>query len=836
MTHRILFVVALLAFAPSAFALWSNEWIVGEACSNSALISFDKCNPEDYKCLCGSKNFLATVALCISERANTSARTRDDAWDHFTYTTCEIHDATASDKDYREAMVYLNQTVVQAMPQTSSDSAGSWGQTDFPDIAHPVKIPDDVFEIAKQSVYHYRKNKDIGVWQGSFLVGYWVFIFLFVALVRLKRWTGATFVGLGTHMHKPSRMYRWYQKFILMPALFGKRHMERIHLGLGFNLSVPTRFETVVIAIYFILHVVFDCAPYTFLDNDPLYPTQWKQMVRYVSDRSGIIGVIQLPLLTLFAMRNNFIIWMTGWSFATFNTYHRAIVRITYCQFIVHSVTKHVFSVSYGGSLVQYFYPVPYYRYGVAGMFLMAIMIASGHFRQNHYELFLRLHIPCAIGAYLMILYHLNGLGYKQTVYVSFGIWCADWAIRLFRLVFNNMAIYFPPAARSRAARLTRATVSITGNDDCANVKVRTPVLWKPSPGQYVFIHFSRFHFWEAHPFSVVGPSDDGESFQLFCRKRNGMTKKLINQLMQCEQMNRSVFVEGPYGVHSPVERYSNALFIAGGVGITGVLPYVEYLANSDNCITSQITFVWTVSSVADTAWIHDRLTRLFRGKRVDIQIYVGKGINRPKSILGSLRRPGSAMYKMKQRFSVARRSRDYSLESSYTGTQNYRDSSTNTSQSSSYNAEKDKSSPNKRPLSISISDVSPNSTFVYPRSPIEKSMRRSTNPSKPVNESQMELLSEKPPIPLTDDSKSELQDMEQVPLEKTTEWYYLLKNGRPNLQVLVEDFVVSAEGSVCVLGCGPPGLMDSIRKEVASNIDRASSGRVDYFEEAFGW
>lgn len=791
------YLLLFLLCMQGSLGLWTNEWIIGEACSDSALISFDKCSPQDYVCLCGSQNFLATVALCISERANTSATSRDEAWDHFTYSKCEIHDAAVSDQDYKNAISYLNQTTVKPMPQTQGSSSSSskkgWGNADYPDIAHPVAIPDDVYEVAHRSVYEHLHNKDVGVWQGAFLVGYWVFIFMFVALVRLKRWVSARYIGPSTHMHRPGKLYRWYQQYILVPALFGGRHMTRINVGLGINLSMPTRFETIVIAIYFILNVIFDCAPYTFLVKNPLYPTHWKQMVLYLGDRSGIIGVVQLPLLTLFATRNNFIIAMTGWSFATFNTYHRAVVRITYCQFIVHSVAKHVFALSYGGSLVKSFYPVPYYRYGVAGMFLMAIMIASGHIRQNHYELFLRLHIPAAIGSYLMILYHLNGLGYKQTVYVSFGIWCADWCIRVFRLVFNNVALYFPPVSRS--GRLTRATLSITGDNDCAKINVRTPVLWRASPGQYVFIHLSRFHFWEAHPFSVLGPSEDGESFQLFCRKRGGMTQKLVNRLLQCEEMNMSVLVEGPYGVHSPVERYTNVLLIAGGVGVTGVLPYVEYLCDifgSPDCATTHITFVWTVATVADTAWIHDRLTTLFRSRRVDIQIYVGKGINRPKSILGHLRRPSQTVQKMKQRFSVARRSRDFN------------------------------------------DNVSPFSSYGSNSSSTQSIVEKSSKPDIQVSTAKISTRQE--PTTFEEPTLETDPEFEHVPLEKSSEWYYLLKTGRPKLSVVVDDFVYGAEGSVAILTCGPPGLMDSLRHEVTCNINKAASGRVDYFEEAFMW
>jgi ferric-chelate reductase len=44
------------------------------------------------------------------------------------------------------------------------------------------------------------------------------------------------------------------------------------------------------------------------------------------------------PLLFLFGGRNNILIWATGWSFATFNVFHRHVARIATLQAVAHSV------------------------------------------------------------------------------------------------------------------------------------------------------------------------------------------------------------------------------------------------------------------------------------------------------------------------------------------------------------------------------------------------------------------------------------------------------------------------------------------------------------------
>lgn len=45
-----------------------------------------------------------------------------------------------------------------------------------------------------------------------------------------------------------------------------------------------------------------------------------------------------LVILWLFGGRNNVFLWATGWSFSTFNLFHRAIARVATIQAIVHSV------------------------------------------------------------------------------------------------------------------------------------------------------------------------------------------------------------------------------------------------------------------------------------------------------------------------------------------------------------------------------------------------------------------------------------------------------------------------------------------------------------------
>ena len=67
------------------------------------------------------------------------------------------------------------------------------------------------------------------------------------------------------------------------------------------------------------------------------WPPVYKQILRYVADRTGILSFANLPLLRIFAGRNNIFLWATGWSFATFNLFHRHVACIATVQAVVHT-------------------------------------------------------------------------------------------------------------------------------------------------------------------------------------------------------------------------------------------------------------------------------------------------------------------------------------------------------------------------------------------------------------------------------------------------------------------------------------------------------------------
>lgn len=182
---------------------------------------------------------------------------------------------------------------------------------------------------------------------------------------------------------------------------------------------------------------------------------------------------------------------------------------------------------------------------------------------------------------------------------------------------------------------------------------------WRRVPceaGQYVFVCIPRFSI-ESHPFSVmtytpgeavedaekgvplVAMADDGEEASealvvdgreaaregrdrvTFIVKANGnYTRRLVEQAEGL--VGRKVFLNGPYGRPSlAVEDYDHVLCIAGGVGITAILPFAE-LAMATATATAKakanrmeaqrhVRLVWSSRSPELLRHLEERIGRL---------------------------------------------------------------------------------------------------------------------------------------------------------------------------------------------------------------------------------
>jgi hypothetical protein len=163
--------------------------------------------------------------------------------------------------------------------------------------------------------------------------------------------------------------------------------------------NVPTVGQALWIFMFFVLNLVLSCVNYQTMPKGQM---TWgfdsrEEILAYIGYRTGHLGYMLLPLVMLFSSRNNFLLWVTNWSFDTYLVLHRWVARMFALYAIIHSVTllgTYTGTGSYAAESKE-----PYWLWGIVATVLTCAMLvlSSLWFRRKSYEVFLILHILMAI-------------------------------------------------------------------------------------------------------------------------------------------------------------------------------------------------------------------------------------------------------------------------------------------------------------------------------------------------------------------------------------------------------------------------------------------------------
>lgn len=139
--------------------------------------------------------------------------------------------------------------------------------------------------------------------------------------------------GWRIAFNRPSRAKTWLNRHLLYAPLFERRHNRefricRGHINMG---TIPTRLETLLIACYAALNVLF-CV----IVIDWTRPIS--QSLHSVIGTTGTLATVNLVPLVITAGRNNPLIPALRVSFDTFNLVHRWLGRIIVAEAVAHTV------------------------------------------------------------------------------------------------------------------------------------------------------------------------------------------------------------------------------------------------------------------------------------------------------------------------------------------------------------------------------------------------------------------------------------------------------------------------------------------------------------------
>ncbi|KAK5064399.1 hypothetical protein LTR84_000232 [Exophiala bonariae] len=404
------------------------------------------------------------------------------------------------------------------------------------------------------------------------------------------------------------------------------------------------------------------------------------------SNRVGVLAYALMPLSILLANRESLLSLLTGIPYQNFQFLHRWLGYIIFLQSTIHTIGWLIIELRLYQPQPQVwnaFMAETYAIWGIVAMIFIALIFVLSlpcSIRFTGYEVFRKVHYVMAMifigGCYG----HWAPLGCFMIA--SLAVWGLDRIIRLVRAFLLHYQ-YLPESTSSMGFRSAQAQISFFEDEQNGDV-VRLDFehnhnAW--APGQHFYLCFPDSSIWQSHPFTPaslagVGSGKISNTHTYVYRAQGGQTRQIAEiaraktleaaapgsatsndgKDLKTHEPNTSilpaalqsaprsstrslkptipVILQGPYGT-SHVDHIANTndiniLAIAGGSGVTFVLPILQYIITapvlnaSDDPVTRKIEFVWIVRRRSDVRWVQRELDTLRAASdRLNLQIRV---------------------------------------------------------------------------------------------------------------------------------------------------------------------------------------------------------------------
>ncbi|RAK76882.1 ferric reductase family protein [Aspergillus fijiensis CBS 313.89] len=359
------------------------------------------------------------------------------------------------------------------------------------------------------------------------------------------------------------------------------------------------------------------------------------------ADRVGVLAFALTPLSILLSSRESLLSLITGIPYHHFNFLHRWLGYVIYAQSALHTIGWTVVE----GRLYQpqpsqwnSFIAQPYIIWGIAAMILLTFLVLHSTkpvIRLTGYEFFRKAHYVVAmvyVGACWAHWAHLY-----CWMLASLVVWLLDRGARLIRtFLLHHLGV--PSTASSWGLHIPHAAMQLHANPADGDI-IRLDFHHNHDPwhiGQHFFLCFPQLSLWQAHPLTPCSVPDTlptGQQHTYLIRARKGLTRVLAESArlqptapagetstMTSPGPTTPVLLSGPYGqsIEDPSldglpRSTSNLLCIAGGTGITFVLPPILQRLSAPLPSDQQIELIWFIRRRADTQWIAPELDILQR-------------------------------------------------------------------------------------------------------------------------------------------------------------------------------------------------------------------------------
>ncbi|CAG7558107.1 unnamed protein product [Fusarium equiseti] len=356
------------------------------------------------------------------------------------------------------------------------------------------------------------------------------------------------------------------------------------------------------------------------------------------SNRIGVLAYALTPLTVMLASRESILSLLTGVPYQSFNFLHRWLGYIILAQALLHTIGWIVIET-------KLYAPQPdaalqlitekYMIWGIVAtllIMLLFVLTLPVVIRQTGYEFFRKAHYVLAM-VYIGACYaHWDKL--SCFLYSSLIIWFLD---RVLRLVRSGLIHYQFMDTGSMGFKSINASVKHFPDSENGDI-VRLDFVHSQDPwkiGQHFYLCFTECSIWQSHPFTPLSLpvlQDGTVQHSYILRAKQGETKKLAEmarkQMTENELMNTPVILSGSYGecITEDLTPETNVLCVAGGTGITYVLPVLLDLISKPSSSLRKVQLIWAIRKASDAQWVNDELKSIYQSCEshgIEVRIFV---------------------------------------------------------------------------------------------------------------------------------------------------------------------------------------------------------------------
>ncbi|PTB52025.1 hypothetical protein M431DRAFT_497328 [Trichoderma harzianum CBS 226.95] len=335
------------------------------------------------------------------------------------------------------------------------------------------------------------------------------------------------------------------------------------------------------------------------------------------SDHIGVLAYALTALSAMLANRESALSFLTRVSYQSFSFLHRWLGYIIFVQSALHTVGCCVVEIRLHQPqplVAQHWVVETYLVWGIVSMTILALLVGLSKtwgIRLTGYEAFRKLHYSLAMVYIGACWGHWDKL--KCIMLPSLIFWLIDRACHLMRTGLLHYHI------------LNSGHVGLRTYPEYGDV-YRLDLANNQDPwaiGQHYYLCFpeSIETGLVKHSYIIRTKHGETKNFAQLCASK-------LSPAVCPDIKTTPVILTGPYGSHTMdnIEPHSNVLCVAGGTGITYVLPILLQHAQSLRPVRAKYSLIWSIKETRDLKWVEAELNALQQAPEdmnLDINIFV---------------------------------------------------------------------------------------------------------------------------------------------------------------------------------------------------------------------